>query len=892
MKARYERQARRASQAQKRRERHLSALPTGVWLVLEAPPWRPEEPDETFDAFFEAKEAYADPDCPRDGFTEIREYDREGRALLVDALPPLVEPDGEGEEEPPPPSLSHPWGPLLWLRPNTHTLQCQLRVLQNLDNRPAPRLASLTRLVSTRPSWESVRPVDIGEEEWIFLRAPVPGAPLRDGTQEQRQFVRVARGTPDFALLEGPPGSGKTTAICELIVQLARQGQRVLLVASTHVAVDNVLERLLEWQDTLTEKPLLPVRIGEEDRIRAESVIPWTYQRLLRTWRDELLDFLDTPGAGVEPEGSAARHMLQEALNHPRPGEAPPITRLLLESANLVCGTTIGILKHPAIQQASRQGEPFEPFDVMILDEASKTTFTEFLVPALHARKWIIVGDVHQLSPYVEESNLAENVRGLLPEPEARAAAHAFLASRRGRARQPGLIAVHSAKEAELLAIEAEARDVAHVDLDSAPRTALRHCPGAIPGLLYAELVFGSPETLRAFEHRLPGDLGATGGALPALPDWEAHRLALKTEVAERPVDWASEVAWRLVRSHELRQSADRRQRYLGELEELQPASLDDKAGERLERDLRNIRRVALPSILELLQKGFERLAGWRNDVALTAGLPREHLAQRLVSLRFQYRMHPHISAFSREHFYSQGAEPQPPLDDFENSYAEMFRIDEPRDQLGPRVLLQDATSLEAERAWSYRRYARRALWLDVAPAPGRRNALARRKPNENPSEVQKVLGELAAFVEWARGNPRRDKQGRPRPWEVAILTFYRGQESALRDALRKLPGQGGNTHNFHLPQAEEAVQVSLATVDRFQGQEADLVLLSFVKSGSVGFLDSPNRLNVALTRARYQLVLIGHRTWFASERCPVELLRSLATSPHYVTDIGWEEQE
>jgi superfamily I DNA and/or RNA helicase len=65
-------------------------------------------------------------------------------------------------------------------------------------------------------------------------------------------------------------------------------------------------------------------------------------------------------------------------------------------------------------------------------------------------------------------------------------------------------------------------------------------------------------------------------------------------------------------------------------------------------------------------------------------------------------------------------------------------------------------------------------------------------------------------------------------------------------------------------------------------------VLLSFVKSGSHGFLNSPNRLNVALTRARYQLVMIGHQAWFASEECRSPLLQALARSEHYPVEIAW----
>lgn len=117
---------------------------------------------------------------------------------------------------------------------------------------------------------------------------------------------------------------------------------------------------------------------------------------------------------------------------------------------------------------------------------------------------------------------------------------------------------------------------------------------------------------------------------------------------------------------------------------------------------------------------------------------------------------------------------------------------------------------------------------------------------------------------------------------------FYRGQEKVLRFRLQKECKQPGNTRNFDLGNGR--VHVTLCTADRFQGHEADLVLLSFVKTGSVGFLNSPNRLNVALTRARYQLVLIGDRRWMESNKCRSELLNALGTSKLYAHDIGWEK--
>ena len=71
-------------------------------------------------------------------------------------------------------------------------------------------------------------------------------------------------------------------------------------------------------------------------------------------------------------------------------------------------------------------------------------------------------------------------------------------------------------------------------------------------------------------------------------------------------------------------------------------------------------------------------------------------------------------------------------------------------------------------------------------------------------------------------------------------------------------------------------VEIRCGTVDRFQGREADLCFLAMRNTGRVGFLDSPNRLNVAVTRARQQLVIVGHHEYF-EKRCRVRELESLA---------------
>ncbi|MCA9177466.1 MAG: AAA family ATPase [Planctomycetales bacterium] len=78
--------------------------------------------------------------------------------------------------------------------------------------------------------------------------------------EQQRAAVIGALASPHAFCIQGPPGTGKTTVICELVQQMIAKGERVLLVAPTHVAVDEVLRRIgsregvralrLAWDDS------------------------------------------------------------------------------------------------------------------------------------------------------------------------------------------------------------------------------------------------------------------------------------------------------------------------------------------------------------------------------------------------------------------------------------------------------------------------------------------------------------------------------------------------------------------------------------------------------------------------------------------------------------------
>ena len=128
-----------------------------------------------------------------------------------------------------------------------------------------------------------------------------------------------------------------------------------------------------------------------------------------------------------------------------------------------------------------------------------------------------------------------------------------------------------------------------------------------------------------------------------------------------------------------------------------------------------------------------------------------------------------------------------------------------------------------------------RSVWLDV---DGKKN-----KKNVNQDEMDSLLKELHDFDQWARTN-RKNESTCDEPSEVAILTFYRGQESALRRSISSWADpQSGNGYFERSDGNCVYLSIRIGTVDRFQGQEADLVLLSFVSPYATSFLQSTSCL-------------------------------------------------
>lgn len=284
---------------------------------------------------------------------------------------------------------------------NLYEVQKQIDALHQWRHR-APKTGK--QLINFFGPWQQTgkylrdNPSAFNESEpidWLILTDPD-----REGAEEQRAFVRKALATPDVVLLEGPPGSGKTTVILELILQLLKKGKRVLLSSATHVAIDNVLERIYKRQkDQKSNLGILALRIASDEKSMSDVVRKNFHDvRIMEKAKRETEELLKTVG-----EKSIGQKML---LNPEGKLDEIEFRHFLLNNANLVAGTLVGLLQHEALK--TKQPD-FDPFDVLIVDEASKVTLSGFLVPALWAKRWVLVGDTKQLAPY-SDSALIETI--------------------------------------------------------------------------------------------------------------------------------------------------------------------------------------------------------------------------------------------------------------------------------------------------------------------------------------------------------------------------------------------------------------------------------------------------------------------------------------------------
>ncbi len=226
---------------------------------------------------------------------------------------------------------------------------------------------------------------------------------------------------------------------------------------------------------------------------------------------------------------------------------------------------------------------------------------------------------------------------------------------------------------------------------------------------------------------------------------------------------------------------------------------------------------------------------------ALRGGLDRtlmESIASRHPSavnlLCTQYRMHESIMRFSGECFYDGKLESAP-----EVKYRGILDWDTPMEWIDT-----------ADEAQTNLYRSTESVQTETPTTEETPDYSEMHNPEStsrsNPEEARLTLNVLKNYF---------DKIGKERLLEeridTGIISPYKGQVQLLRALLRR--------DSFFKPYRH---LITVNTVDGFQGQERDIILISMVRSnenGQIGFLHDLRRMNVAITRARMKLILIGN---------------------------------
>jgi ATP-dependent RNA/DNA helicase IGHMBP2 len=221
----------------------------------------------------------------------------------------------------------------------------------------------------------------------------------------QRDAVRSAMAAQDIALIHGPPGTGKTTVLAEIIRQTVAQGKSVLATAPSNIAVDNMLEKLLD-------AGLKVVRLGHPARIlenlRHATLLAQLDEhpdqkviRLMDQDRERMaVQRLRKQGKLTADEDKALKREIKALWKEARAIEKS-LSKRIIHQADVVLAT------HGGIGQLIAS----ERFDLVCLDEASQATEPLSWIPILLAEKVVLAGDPLQLPPTIHSPEAAE--RGL-----------------------------------------------------------------------------------------------------------------------------------------------------------------------------------------------------------------------------------------------------------------------------------------------------------------------------------------------------------------------------------------------------------------------------------------------------------------------------------------------
>ncbi|XP_010558761.1 PREDICTED: DNA-binding protein SMUBP-2 isoform X2 [Tarenaya hassleriana] len=210
----------------------------------------------------------------------------------------------------------------------------------------------------------------------------------------QKDAISKALSSKDVFLLHGPPGTGKTTTVVEIILQEVKRGSKILACAASNIAVDNLVERLVPHRVKL-------VRVGHPARLLPQVLDSALDAQVLRGDNSALANDIRKEmkalnGKLLKEKHKGMRRDIQRELRalakEERKRQQLAVSDVI-KNADVVLTTLTGAVSHKLNNT---------DFDLVIIDEAAQALEVACWIALLKGSRCILAGDHLQLPPTIQ----------------------------------------------------------------------------------------------------------------------------------------------------------------------------------------------------------------------------------------------------------------------------------------------------------------------------------------------------------------------------------------------------------------------------------------------------------------------------------------------------------
>lgn len=265
-------------------------------------------------------------------------------------------------------------------------------------------LVQLSKGIQTGPSANLI-PVLFGENPPMSSKDVAKFSPFNKNLDEsQKDAISKALRSRDVFLLHGPPGTGKTTTIIEIILQEVKRGSKILACAASNIAVDNIVERLSRYRTKL-------VRLGHPARLLPQVLDSALDAQVLRADNSSLagdirkeMKVLNSKLLKAKDKNAKRdiRKELRTLAKEERKRQQLAVADVI-KNADVVLSTLTG---------ASSKKLDGITFDLVIIDEAAQALEMACWIALLKGPRCVLAGDHLQLPPTIQSAEAEKKGMG------------------------------------------------------------------------------------------------------------------------------------------------------------------------------------------------------------------------------------------------------------------------------------------------------------------------------------------------------------------------------------------------------------------------------------------------------------------------------------------------